>query len=222
MIIMQGNVPQLCMNIVPPDEREDMCLLNLALRGLDKYTKQFCVAAHLFDYCSMQDSVSPAPQGATSPFRSWRLLACREAFMSLLNFREEMEAAKTLAENSAYVGGGVDESFFEKAQSRFAECFPDFERIRHASVRASGSDKAFEIGASDQGRIAPGLLFKNGKAVILQESLEDRTFACAYQGRHVHCEVSAGTIEKMHQIMQLFFGGFAGLTQSRLPPASTA
>ncbi len=57
MIIMQGEVPQLCMNIVPLDERHDICLLNHALKDIEKYTRQFGAAVHLFDYCGMQDSV---------------------------------------------------------------------------------------------------------------------------------------------------------------------
>ena len=57
MIIMQGDVPQLCMNIVPLDERHDICLLNHALKDIEKYTRQFGAAVHLFDYCGMQDLV---------------------------------------------------------------------------------------------------------------------------------------------------------------------
>ena len=56
------------MNIVPPDEREDMCLLNFALKGIEKYTNQFGVAVHLFDYCAMQNSVLGSLPGRPSAF----------------------------------------------------------------------------------------------------------------------------------------------------------
>ena len=56
--------------------------------------------------------------------------------------------------------------------------------------------------------IAPELVIRNGKRAVVPESLQDRIFTCAYQGKLVHCEISAGSMAKMQNVMHLFFGGF--------------
>ncbi|MGA2637519.1 hypothetical protein [Methylocella sp.] len=221
MIIMQGDVPQLCMNIVPLDERQDICVLNFALRDIEKYTKQFGAAVHLYDYCCMQDSVLGSLPGRPSAFGCWRLLACRDAVMSLLNFRGQIEAARNISENSAYLGARIDRDSLGEAHSKFNECFPDFAPIRDAAARTGEDARASENHSSSGDYIAPGLVIRDTKITIVQESLQDRTFTCAHQGKLVHCEVSENSTVKMQKIMYLFFGGFLRLTQS-YPPASAS
>jgi hypothetical protein len=209
------------MNIVPLDERQDICVLNFALRDIEKYTKQFGAAVHLYDYCCMQDSVLSSLPGRPSAFGCWRLLACRDAVMSLLNFRGEIEAARNISENSTYLGARIDRNSLAEAHAKFNECFPDFARLRDAAARTGEDARASEHHPSSGDYIAPGLVIRNAKITFVQESLQDRIFACAHQGKLVHCEVSENSTVKMQKIMHLFFGGFLRLTQS-YPPASAS
>jgi hypothetical protein len=93
--------------------------------------------------------------------------------------------------------------------------------MRDAVARTGEDARASENHSSSSDYIAPGLLIRDTKITLVQESLQDRTFTCAHQGKLVHCEVSENSTVKMQKIMRLFFGGFLRLTQS-YPPASAS
>lgn len=210
MIIMHGEVPQICMGIVPLEEREAVCLLNFALRDVEKYARQFGVAVHLFDYCAMQESILGADPGRPSAFVEWRWLACRDAVMSLLHFRGQMEAARKIAEKSFLLGSRIDLRAVGAADSKFREVFPDLDEDSEARKNTPPSEYY----------LAPGLLIGDDKITIVTASLKDRRFTCARRGKLMHCEISAETTRRMHEIMNLFYGGFVRLTLSDARPAS--
>src|SRR5665213_2967286 len=134
MLDPQSTIPQIDRARAPKDESDDIWLLNMALRDIEKYAKQFGAALHLFEYCVMQMSVMPT--GRADAFFSWMLLACRECVMSIWHFRKEITAANNCAKKSLYVGPQLDGALLHAAHSKFDKYFPDFAASRNAVAHA--------------------------------------------------------------------------------------
>jgi len=198
--------PRINLRAAPPTEVADLKLLNIALIEMEQYAKQFSQAVALFDYCLMQFSKT-----RLDVFSEWMFIAARDAVMSVWHFRKQMETSNQIANKSAYLAKSLEKSLFKDAYKKFRLGFPDFEAIRHAVAHAgelsknADSHEKHSFSGTYEGT---GIKINNSKNVMLKNALQDRTYTSTFEGRIVHCEISAQSIQKLMDVQEVFFDAF--------------
>jgi hypothetical protein len=217
MLDKTSNIPQIDLKIAPEEEHGNLRLLNFNLNEILRFVDQFGSALHLFDYCSMQESIIPSqPAGV---FFRWKLITCRDAAMSIYHFRNVIEGAHNLANQSPYVGPKLNTDLLDEAHSKFERWFPDYAKMRHAVAHAG--ELAKNKGKSKQHWFSgdhkePGLEIENSTGILVQDSLLDRRFTSTFKGKIVHCDMSPETFMRLRDIGDCFYRAFIA------PTAATA
>jgi hypothetical protein len=218
MLQPNTKIPQIDLSAAPKEESDDLWLLNHALNEIQQQTENFLAAVHLFDYCHMQISVLP---GRTSDaFSSWLFVAARDAVMSVWHFRQQIAAANTLANRSAYVEPSLDKSSLKESHSKFDQYFPDFAAIRHAVAHAGELARNKDIYEQNafSGTYTGPAIRAEGSGLMIQGNLQNRIYTCTFQGKVVHCDISGTSIVRLREVASLFYRAFTNGPTKEAPP----
>jgi hypothetical protein len=215
-----SDAPNIVPGNVPPDDKRKLFLLNCALSDMEKYSRYFGSALHLFDYCFIQQSVLPGPSGA---FNSWRMIAARDAVMSIYHFKNSMIVANDLANQSTLIGPHLKKPAIKSASKRFANDFPDYAKARHGVAHTAESVQnigALQENAFPRTHEDPRMSPQNAPDVMISDNLQGRLFTTGiFGGKIIHCEISESTLVKLIEIMRMFFDGFREIPSPVVQPA---
>jgi hypothetical protein len=79
--------PNLDVDQVPPEEFNALWHIMKALRQIMQHTEEFAAALRLFDFCTSEMERGKNGQDASNlPLHAWRLMAGRDAGMSIYHF----------------------------------------------------------------------------------------------------------------------------------------
>jgi hypothetical protein len=218
-------IPQIDMSTAPKEEENNLYLLNSSLSAINQYVNQFQGDLHLFEYCAVQGSVFP--DGGSPAFRSWQLVAARDAVMALWHYRNEMLAANTYANRSPYISPKLTKSAMAEANSKFEMYFADFADIRHAVAHTGEMAKnreAYEKNTFTGSLDAFGLKVENTKHLRIKDMLSDRHFvSTTFGGKVVNLEISRTTVMRMTEVRNLFYLAFKPTPPAKAPgPPATS
>jgi hypothetical protein len=203
IISRADNVPKIDLETVPAGDVDDLRLLNLSLRNMDRFVHNFAAAIDLFEFCRANPHQSRA--------RAWIYVACRDAVMQIWHFIKSMNAANAIANKSETLKMRLNKESFGQAFDIFRATFPDFEASRHAVAHSGEMTKnvsTFQQHAYTGGYQGENIKFENFSDAMIQDSLDGRKFLSTHEGKLVTCDISPESLSALRKIQELFYAGF--------------
>jgi hypothetical protein len=135
-------IPRLDIDRFPVKERENAWHLQALLHLLDAFIRRFEVALRLNEHCkelgkqcARETNISGMTEdliGRISEQLSWRLIAGREAAMSIYHFSCTLESISAGVHRCPTIKAKLKHRPFTMARKLFAKHFPHAEMMRHA------------------------------------------------------------------------------------------
>jgi hypothetical protein len=195
--------PSLAIGSLPIEERDIGWSISLNLSSLSREAKNIAAAIVLFGVCR--------ENGAKDLFGDWMRLAARDGAISIYSFGKALAQVRSLIGRVKSWHPIIDAEKLKSAESAFKKSFPFAEKMRHSVAHPefyNNPDKKMGINGDFEGL---GIKAEGVENLVLQEMIENFTFAATFEGVLVKYDLTAETLNSVIGITEQAFDAFSAL-----------
>ncbi|MGH6854255.1 MAG: hypothetical protein ACREDN_02425 [Aestuariivirga sp.] len=210
---------------LPKAERKSAAHIQMLLRQLGQYNREFAASVELFNHSIGQmaaATVSAIPRAPTWDWLDdWMHIAARDGAMTIFHFGRTVELTRAYLPKCPTVLSLIDQVALRESGKLLRVHFPHFEAVRHSVGHAAelmGTEKNRDSNSvSGPYDVLPNLRLGDHRTkVLLRNTLKGNRLLNTFKGKTCEYEISARTIKKLSDVRLAFYSAFLDVEKETL------